>query len=201
MNSRHDDFAELMRQERARQRRAVARFVEVVERGDADGLHESLDELYQSFGNMSAGFRALRRTAGAPPGMRKAFLKLSQSDGDDLRSDCEDPALLDGLRLLLPAYTGGPRRLYRGDSLFNRERRTYGISWSSARTVADIFARERSSRYQRGTVLLETIAPVEAIICRVPSDGYREAEFVVDRRKLGQIREIARYPSIAESGG
>ena len=37
---------------------------------------------------------------------------------------------------LLPAYTGPALTLYRGDSAWNRKRRTYGPSWSAAVELA-----------------------------------------------------------------
>ena len=58
-------------------------------------------------------------------------------------------------------------RLYRGDGAHNRRRRTYGLSWSVERDVADDFARGWWRDGKGGSVLLATDAPAGAIICDV----------------------------------
>jgi hypothetical protein len=116
--------------------------------------------------------------------------------GDHIREEVGDDLLLaDALRVLLPTYRGPAMRLWRGESAWNRRRRTYGLSWSRHADVAHGFARGVTRTHQGGSVVLETCAPAEAIICAVPSsvDRYGEREVLVDRRRLGKIRVIARY--------
>jgi hypothetical protein len=86
---------------------------------------------------------------------------------------------------------------YRGDQAGNRRRRTYGMCWSANRDVADSFAQRPSCRgHELGSVLLETFAEPEAIICAVhaAADRYGEGEYLLDRRKLRQVRVLVRYP-------
>jgi hypothetical protein len=49
--------------------------------------------------------------------------------------------------------------------------------------------------FDGGSVLLETHAPAEAIICTVPDrqDRYGEKEVLIDRRRLAGVRVVARY--------
>ncbi|PWE52756.1 hypothetical protein DEM27_28535 [Metarhizobium album] len=137
--------------------------------------------------------RAFRAIAGlsASDEMRNAFLGIWENDGESLRSNSDDLSLIDGLRVLLPVYTGPGLKLYRGCSWPNRCRRTYGMSWSSRLDVATAFAESRKDRYRGGSVLLEAYAPPKAIICALAlfSDRYDEAEYVVDRRRLLAVKE------------
>jgi hypothetical protein len=47
-----------------------------------------------------------------------------------------------------------------------------------------------------GGVLIETSAPTDAIISRAATTGVCgwEFEYVVDRRRLGEIRQLIRFP-------
>ena len=46
-----------------------------------------------------------------------------------------------------------------------------------------------------GSVVLETLAPKEAIICKVPrtQDRYHEEEYIVDRRYLMAVKVTERF--------
>jgi hypothetical protein len=48
---------------------------------------------------------------------------------------------------------------------------------------------------KRGSVLLETLAPAEAIICHIEEDEdrYGEEEYSVDRRRLHRVRVVEKY--------
>jgi hypothetical protein len=64
---------------------------------------------------------------------REGFLSVYVSYGDSLRNQVDkDLALADGLRALLPRYNGPAITLYRGETAWNRQRRTYGLSWSAS---------------------------------------------------------------------
>jgi hypothetical protein len=84
-----------------------------------------------------------------------------------------------------------------------RRHRTYGLSWTTDRVVAETFAQGSVKQSIGGTVLLETTAPTEAIVC-VPHDhvdeAYEvEAEYLVDRRRLGNVAVTKRYPGALAS--
>ena len=82
--------------------------------------------------------------------------------------------------------------LYRGDSAWNRKRRTYGLAWSTKREVAEGFARGTWRTFKGGSVLLSTVAPREAIICCVGNER-GEAEYLVDRRALKVVSVVERF--------
>ena len=65
--------------------------------------------------------------------------------------------------------------------------------------MAETFAQGGVKDCIGGTILLETIAPMEAIVC-VPDDHVDEvhdgeAEYLVDRRRLGNVAVMKRYPA------
>jgi hypothetical protein len=115
--------------------------------------------------------------------------------GDSLRQEVGDDLILcDALRVLLPPYKGpAPLRVYRGEQAFNRKRRTYGLSWSRDREVATSFANGFTRYAEGGSVLLEANAPRPAIISIIGS-WRNEKEVIIDRRKLNEVRVLARYP-------
>ena len=116
--------------------------------------------------------------------------------GDGWRSKVNDDLLVvDVLRCLLPPYKGPGLTLYRGDSAFNRRRRTYGMSWSASRSVAADFAQRNRRLYSDGSVLLEAEAPPDAIVFApaLHVNDYAEDEYVVDRRRLRNVRVLERF--------
>jgi hypothetical protein len=123
------------------------------------------------------------------------------------------PALCKALRILIPKYTGESLRLYRGASARERRRAAYGISWTSNLTAAREFA-ESYRAWPGGSVILETVAPPEAIIGMMEyppplteadkaelglspdtrvTEYHEECEYLVDRRLLGPIKVWRRY--------
>src|SRR4029077_9200884 len=72
-------------------------------------------------------------------------------------------ALCDAARVLLPKYRGPAVHLFRGAGALERRRRAYGMSWSADVAAAGRFAEEHRVM-DGGSVLLETVAPPEAII-------------------------------------
>ncbi|WP_192384090.1 hypothetical protein [Mesorhizobium silamurunense] len=100
------------------------------------------------------------------------------------------------LRILMPpAYRGEPIRLYRGASARERRSASYGFSWSTDRTTARSFG-EHWQRSANGGVLLETIAPAQAILLVREVEGYYdEGEVVVDPYGLGPVKLVERLPS------
>ena len=125
---------------------------------------------------------------------RLRYLNLLRSQkGRGLRTEVADDAVhLDALWHLLPPYVGQTMRLYRGDSLLDVDNGGIGLCWTSDRIVAEDFAFAWNSDRPRGGVLLETPAPVEAIISGPVRDGVCdwEQEYVVDRRRLEVVRHL-----------
>jgi hypothetical protein len=97
----------------------------------------------------------------------------------------DDLALIRGLRILLPPYTGPAVRLYRGEPPDDHG----GISWTRDRKVGDLHARAR-----RPSVLLETYAPPAAIIHRLTDkETGGEREYFVDYPRLPRVTIVKRY--------
>jgi hypothetical protein len=88
----------------------------------------------------SQAFRAIARIGEVPKKTREAFLRLYVHSGDHIRQESDDLALIAGLRVLLPPYGGLARMLFRGQGMYGVRRRSYGLSWSAKRTVAEAHA-------------------------------------------------------------
>jgi hypothetical protein len=146
--------------------------------------------------------RALRPAACrvAGPRVREWFLATWIDSGNSIRDAVgRDLVLTDVLHALLLPYAGPPVVLYRGESLWNRRRCTYGPSWTASREVAEFFAQQGMYRiYTGGSELLHTEAPATAIICHVDPHGEfnEQEEFLVDRRHLGRVEGLTHYPQI-----
>ena len=175
---------------------AVRDFVMSAASGDVPRM---LDAIYDGGLDYREGWpramRAVSRFKSVPSSIRETFLRVYIREGDHIRLQCDDLALADGLRVLLPRYRGPARRLYRGESFRNRCRRTYGLSWSASRDVARQFANRYYRSSDGGSVLLEGFASRSAIICApaLIDDRYGEEEFIVDRRRLSAVRVAERF--------
>jgi hypothetical protein len=197
------EFLERRREVHQREHAAISEFVSAACAGDAERFLSSLKAL----DCVRAGWRrAMRAMAGksCSKEFRRRFLACWVYDGDGIRSVVNDDlVLVDALKAMLPRYTGRGRTLYRGDSAFNRRRRTYGLSWTTSRDVGLGFAQAASRLYTSGTVLLQVHAPKEAIICApMHNDNrYGEMEYLVDRRRLRDVRVLERVPHVAEGSG
>ena len=148
------------------------------------------------FGWRKAMCAIVRLDPDPPRRFREAMLGEWVRNGDYIREQSGDDLLLVGaLRALLPRYAGPALRVWRGDSAWNRRRRTYGLSWSLDRDAAEGFARGMWQTFSGGSVLLEADAPPDAIVCTIAAeqDEYGEDEILVDRRRLKGVRVIARY--------
>jgi hypothetical protein len=143
----------------------------------------------------SASEARICRRAAVSDAFRQDALRGWVTFGDGFRNDFKnDLALLDIMRSILPAYAGPALMLYRGDSFFNRRRRTYGWSWSANPDTARDFAMGPYREFEGGSVLLEADVSADAIICAPATlgDDYGEEEFIVDRRKLKSVRVLER---------
>ncbi len=197
-------FLAMQAEQNRRKREAVREFAAAVRVSDPKRCAEAFHELGKS-GQRRAGMRAIKRLSPSAE-CRQWFLLVWVKFGDGIRDDVNnDLVLLDGLRALLPAYTGPGLTLFRGESFWNRKRRSYGLSWSHDREIARDFALFHSKCYESGSVLLEAEAPAEAIVCAVTQHAnYGEQEYLVDRRRLGRVRVIERFapqiPRLEETG-
>jgi hypothetical protein len=157
----------------------------------------SLFERIEARGLWRPGLRAVRRLPRVPISMRRHWLDIWHRSGDHIRSEVNDDLLLAAaLRRLLPEYRGPDLTLFRGDSAWNRRRRTYGMAWSRREGVADSFAMGGWRNFcTEGSVLLRATVPAAAIIATIPRrrDAYDEAEVLVDRRRLARVEVVRRY--------
>ena len=189
--------AALARERQHAARQSIAGLVTALAGNDAAALFRALQAI-EVAGTLPAALRRVAKLNRIRPNMQRAFLAIWTHSGDALRSEAgHDRHLLDGLRVLLPRYTGPALTLYRGDSLWNRRRRSYGLAWSARVEVADAFARGWWRSCQGGSVVLRAEAPAGAILCAVHGgrhDAYKEAEYLVDRRRLGRVDVVSRYP-------
>ena len=83
--------------------------------------------------------------------------------------------------------------------MYNRQRRTYGVSWTESIEVARQYAERGLWRtFKGGSVLLEAMAPPEAIVCAPAmfEDPYAEQEYVVDRRRLTGVKVVQRFSQL-----
>ncbi len=191
---------------RRRARQAVRDFVEGAAAGNAERMTSAFNDLDGgpfAGGGWARAFRAVARLGSVPDATRAFFLRVQVESGDHIRQETlDDLALTDGLRVLLPPYTGPAMTLYRGEGAHNRSRRTYGLSWSASRDVADECAQGWVQASDGGSVLLQADVPSAAIICAPAvssKDLYDEAEYLVDRRLLRavKVKVIARYPQVS----
>jgi hypothetical protein len=148
-----------------------------------DQLYQAVDRLNDTTvdGWPMAMRKIARDVAEVSPEIHSAFLavwiqmKMLPLKVGDHRALCT------ALRVLMPRYAGPPVWLYRGANARERRRRIYGISWTSDIEIAEKFAQER--RYGDESVLLETVASPEAIICAISeASGHltAENEYAVD---------------------
>lgn len=171
-------------------------FVDAVRADDALRCANSLAGL-ECTGALGPAFRAIAGLS-ASDDFRQRWLRIFKRYGDLLRSNIDhDLSLIDGLRVLLPSYSGPARTVYRGDGVPNRRRRTYGPSWTTDANVARGFAEIAARNYIEGGVLLEAFAPAAAIICEpaIFTELFDdEQELIVDRRKLREVKVLERFP-------
>jgi hypothetical protein len=191
-----DDFRAHLRNERRRRLAAVREFAAAVVCGDIPSFAEALVTI-NVVGAIKPGFRAIRNLRAAPQELQHWILDRWIEDGDGIRDSVNDDAvLMDALRVLLPPYRGAEVTLFRGSSAWNRRGRSYGLSWSTRQDVARRFAEGIWQTFERGSVLLKTIAPPRASICealRHAGDRFAEAEYLVDRRHLYSIEVLGRF--------
>ena len=182
-------------------KQVVRDFIRGAATDDLDLMTASVDALdYGECGGWARAMRAAARLISVPRAVQEVFLQVYMTNGDRIREECDDLALADGLRVLLPKYEGPPMLLFRGESFRNRSRRTYGLSWTPSADIAHSFAENGFYRtFDGGSMLLETLAPPAAIICApaLVDNKYAEKEYIVDRRHLTVVTVIDRFSQLS----
>jgi len=212
----HPDAEELKRDRRA----AADAFVRACRNSDVAALYAAADLTNDVLlGGWRAVIRAVaKQVQTVSPDIQQAFLRV-WTDSKDLPNSVGDhPALCAAARVLLPAYQGPAVHLFRGTRANEHRRRTYGVCWTADIGVAEDLARAR--QYDEGSVVLETLAPPEAIICAVEypesfsqdeiarhksecpniqiTEFHEEREHVVDRRHLNAVTVVRRYARVGD---
>jgi hypothetical protein len=192
--TRYQTLLELRREERTRERTAATSFVQAVVDGDVNALSKAVAQVDVNFVWRPTLRALIRRSVAGSEELRLHFLDTYVARGNHIRQEVGDDFLVaDALRLLLPVYQGPGLRLFRGESFFNRRRRSHGLSWSDDSEVARSYAESGVCRTANGgSILLAVDAPAEAIIC-AHAIRFGEREFLVDRRCLKGISVVGRY--------
>jgi hypothetical protein len=182
-----------------RERAAQMRFTCALQAGNVEEFFESFIKLEEGFAHGSRlALRKVSKLGEVHPKIKEAFLQLWINSGDHLRQEVNDDlVMIRALRVLLPRYDGPAQTLYRGETAYNRKRRTYGLSWSSKLDVADHYGKSGLCRSSvGGSVVLEVQANPDAIICAPfhHDNRYGEDEYLVDRRKLAGVKVLRHYP-------
>lgn len=191
--------------------RAARAFERACAADDVEEFFRAVDSLNTA--SFDAWRLAMRRVGKLPAisdAIRAAFLNVwVESKRLPLRVG-NRRVLADALRLLMPGgYAGAPLRLYRGANWQERRRHRYGFSWTQQRETAHGFAehwahmppvayplvakygldpKEIARHWGGGGVVLETVAPAEAVLLVREKEGYYdEEEVVVDPFSLGPI--------------
>jgi hypothetical protein len=187
--------------QRQNDRHAAEYLVRACQDNDVNAFYRAVDLIEET---SEDGWRlALKKIAlleKVSEGIQSAFLQVFIESKTIRLFVGDDFLIINALRVLVPPYGGPAVRLFRGDRAAMRKRRLYGISWTTSLDIADSkFAQGLNRMSDGGSVVLETVAPPEAIIGSTASVGdyYGEAEYFVDRRRLGRVHVIRRYPQLS----
>jgi hypothetical protein len=178
---------------------AVARLLQALSFDNWQAVQAAIADI-ESAGLWRSALLEIQRLAKPPHAViRSAFLTEWLTRGHRIREQvADDELLLDTLHLLLPAYDGSDLILYRGESTARWERRACGSAWTTDKEVACMFGSGLNAMHPGGGVLLSTDAPARAIIAGPDQHSLYlgEHEYVVDRRMLGKITMLERFPQI-----
>ena len=163
-------------------------------------LLEAADRLNLTCDGWRHAFQKVRLLRTVKPAIKQSFLTIWIESKHLALTAGDHRAVADALHVLMPRYEGCTVRLFRGASAHERRRRIYGLSWSGDADVADRFARDWQ-RLDEGGVLLETLAPPNAVIS-APGGHYHEREYLVDRRHLRGVKVVRKYlgPAVKSAG-
>lgn len=192
-----------LRDDEARERKAVDDFVEGAVTGDLERMCDSFDGLRYAVHEGGGWAAALWRvsTLTVPETTKQFFLQVVLRDGDTLRQDVgDDRALVQGLRALLPNYSGPGLTVYRGEAAVNAGSGAHGLSWTSDMSVARSHAETGGSRTSaKGSVLIAAFAPARAVISApaLIDDRYAEQEYIVDPRHLEEMKVLEEFGRVS----
>lgn len=178
--------------------RAGRLFAEACAVGDVDQLLRAADMMSLTTDGWRLAMLKAGRLASVSDEIKQAFLHI-WIESKALPLDVgHRRTMANALHVLLPeAGTTKPMRLYRGTRQPERNRRLYGFSWTTDKTIArDKFAAHWQDVLGDG-IVLETLAPPEAIMhVRRPQDYYDEGEVIVDPFLLDKVtvNEALRRP-------
>jgi hypothetical protein len=151
----------------------------------------------EATGDWPLALTRILRVAKPSPAISAAFHTHWIERGHRIRElVADDEIMLDALKILLPAYDGPGRVLYRGENAERWRSGLVGFAWTTQERVAQMFARGLNALHGDGGLLLCTDAPASAIIAG-PNDHsiyLDEHEYVVDRRVAREIKVLQRYP-------
>jgi hypothetical protein len=203
-----EDRKKQLNTERAQALAAAKVFVEACQCGDVDRFRAAAGLVNDNIQpRWITSFRHIALLGSVPKNIQHEFQLLWFESRLSSYCVCND-TLLDALHVLFIPYKGPSVRLFRGANAREaRVRKFYGPSWSSDIEEADWFARHWQAT-SGGTVVLETIAPPEAIISAPGIDGvyyegadgqrlFDEREYIVDGRRLQRVTITRRYPEIS----
>jgi hypothetical protein len=181
---------------------AVRDVVRAVLTDDLQLLYSAFERLHQYLLWPDA-MRALRQAgAYASPRMQREFLAIYLEHGIGVhRQLLSDGDAVGALRLLVPPYSGPSMQLYRGDAAWTYRNRTYGLNWTPDRDAATSHA-HTWQLHPGGGILLQADAPSQAIISApflledAPVLAKAEAQYIVDRRRLRNVRVIQEFASV-----
>ena len=179
---------------------AVRRFEKALIDNDRKTLYRvCLPELDRWFCWKEAMRRVIHVEGDLRYDLRLSFYTTWTYHGDHIRQAIDDDLLLiEALRKLLPPYGGSDKTLYRGESMPNRKRRTYGPSWTPLQYVARSFAEVFHCYADGGAVLLKARVPKANIIAKLNKgyDPLQEREYLVDRRDLKDVYVLKAFPQV-----
>jgi hypothetical protein len=196
-----DEFRQMLAQERRDAEAAAKAFAKACEAGDVAALYFAADQLNATMDSWRLAMLRVSRLKGVSPEIRSAFLEIWVESKALPFKVGHRRTLVDALRILIPAtYDGPPLTLYRGASAGERRRRIYGFSWTTRFDIArEHFAVQRQT-WDGGSIVLETVAPSDAILLvREDENYYDEGEVVVDPFKLSRIRILERLPQLEKT--
>ncbi len=163
----YEAFKEQMREKRRQEQALVDAFVNAVSTANIKAYGPAFADL-ASLHYSPVWPRVVRAVEHADPPLRfrRHCLWSWPQWRDSFRNNVNnDLLLIKLLRVLLPEYRGPVLTLYRGETMWNRRRRTYGVSWTSEVEVAKQYANGLRRTTQGGTVVLKTRASTGDHLC------------------------------------
>jgi hypothetical protein len=185
------DLAEIARADLAV---AIKRLIKMIRICDP-ATRQMLKALHEE-GRSKAAFQFLADVKHFSDKARAAFLAIWTECGHHIRREVADDVVAGCSATSTSPYSGPSVRLYRGEPWKDFSVQRHGICWSSDQEAATIYARGLNAMAGGGGLLIETLAPTDAIIFKAATTGVCgwEFEYVVDRRRLVEIHQLFQFP-------